>query len=125
MKAYEMMNKNVITIGENATVAEAVDLMLKNNIRRLVVEPAVAGDPFGMISVRDVVYKAVSKGLDVKQTRVKQIMTRPLVTINPNLEANYVADLLRMANVNGAPVIGEHRLMGIISVWDVMKTLAK
>lgn len=125
MKAYEIMNKNVISISENASVAEAVDLMMKNNIRRLIVEPAVAGDPFGMISVRDVVYKAISKGLDLKQTKVKQIMTRPLITINPNLEANYVADLLRMANVNGAPVIGEHRLMGIISVWDVMKAFAK
>jgi len=125
MKAQDIMTTPVITIDEGATVAEAIDLMLRNKIRRLIVELTHAEDAFGMVTVRDVVYKIAAKGLDPKQIKVREIMTKPLISINPRLDVKFAAEVLAKANIAAAPVIGEHRLMGIIAIWDIMKALVE
>jgi CBS domain-containing protein len=52
--------------------------------------------------------------------QVHEIMSKPLVVVNPNLDVKYVARLMGNMGLSRAPVIGEHRLMGIVSVSDLV-----
>ncbi|MEN3039662.1 MAG: CBS domain-containing protein [Candidatus Kryptonium sp.] len=120
-KVKDLMVTNVITIDGSATVAEAIEKMRKNGVRSLIVERRNEDDAFGIVTMRDVVYKVVAEGLDPKNTAVHEIMSKPLISLNPNLDAKYAARLMAKCNISHAPVIAEHRLMGILSLADFVK----
>jgi CBS domain-containing protein len=119
-KAKDIMTTDVVSISGDATVAEAVALMKSRGVRSLIVERRTEDDAYGMITQRDVVYKVVAKGLDPKQVRVHEIMSKPLVVVNPNLDVKYVARLLANMGLSRAPVIGDHRLLGVVSLSDIV-----
>jgi len=119
-KAKDIMTTEVVTIQGTATVAEAVALMKQKGVRSLIVERRNEDDAYGIITQRDIVYKVVAKGLSPQSVQVHEIMSKPLVVVNPNLDVKYVARLLANTGLSRAPVIGEHRLMGVMSLSDIV-----
>ena len=119
MQAQEIMTKNVITISGSATVAEAVKLMKDKGLRALIVERRSEGDPYGILSETDIVYKVAAFGHDPKKMRVYEIMTKPCITVNPDLGVEYVARLFANTRVRRAPVV-KGELLGIISISDIL-----
>ncbi len=120
MKASEIMTENVVTIRGSATVAEAVKLMRTHKLRSLIVERRSEEDAYGIVTDIDVVYKVVAYGRDPQQVRVFEIMTKPCIVVNPDLQVEYVARLFAQTGIHRAPVIRE-RLLGIISITDILE----
>lgn len=119
MKAEDIMTKEVVTIRGVATVTEAVKLMKTKGLRALVVERRHDQDAFGIVTETDIVYKVTAYGLDPKQVRVYEIMTKPCIIVNPDLAVEYVARLFANTKIRRAPVITD-KLLGIISVTDIL-----
>jgi CBS domain-containing protein len=119
MKASEIMTEDVITIRGSSTIAEAVKLMQENAIRSLVVERRHEEDAYGMVTETDIIYEVAAYGKDPKKVRVYEIMTKPCVVVNPDLGVEYVARLFANSGIHAAPVI-QHRLLGIVSVTDIL-----
>lgn len=120
MKAKEIMTKDVVTVSGSATVADAVKLLKDKGLRALIVEPRYAGDPYGMVTETDVVYKVAAHGHDPKKMYVYEVMTKPCIVVNPDLGAEYVARLFSNTRIRRAPVI-QNGLLGIISISDILK----
>ncbi len=120
MRAKEVMSTQVVTIDGMATVAEAVSKLKQHSLRTLIVERRNEEDAYGIVTQRDIAYKVLAKGLDPSSVRVHEIMTKPLVVINPDLNVKYVARLLANCGLSRAPVIAEGRLQGIVSVSDLI-----
>lgn len=120
MQAKEIMTKNVVTISGSATVAEAVALLKDKGLRALIVEPRYEGDPYGMVTETDIVYKVAAHGHDPKKMHVYEIMTKPCIVVNPELGAEYVARLFANTRIRRAPVI-QDGLLGVISISDILK----
>lgn len=120
MKAEEIMTKNVITIRGSATVAEAVNLMKENKIRALIVERRHENDAYGIVTETDIVYKVAAFGYNPAKIRVFEIMTKPCIVVNPDLEVEYVARLFANTRIRRAPVI-KQKLLGLISVSDILR----
>lgn len=119
MKAADIMSKNVVTIKGSATVADAVNLMKSKKIRSLIVELRHEGDAYGIVTQTDIIYKVAAFGTDPKTVRVYEIMTKPCILVNPELEVEYVARLFAQTRIRHAPVI-QDGLLGIISVTDIL-----
>ena len=119
MQAQEIMTKNVATISGSATVAEAVQVFKEKGLRALIVEPRSDGDPYGIITETDIVYKVAAFGRDPKQMRVYEIMTKPCIVVNPDLGVEYVARLFANTRIRRAPVV-KGKLLGIISINDIL-----
>lgn len=120
MAAREIMTKNVISISGSATVAEAVALMKDKGLRALIVDRRNEDDPYGMVTETDVVYKVAAHGLDPKEMRVYQIMTKPCIVVTPELGVEYVARLFANSKIRRAPVV-QGRLLGVISISDIIR----
>lgn len=120
MRAEEIMTRDVVAISGSATVADAVSKMKDKGIRALIVEPRYAGDPYGMVTQTDIVYKVAAFGYDPKKMKVYQIMTKPCIVVNPDLGVEYVARLFANTGIRRAPVVKDH-LLGIISIGDILK----
>jgi CBS domain-containing protein len=119
MKAKQVMTQNVATIRASATIADAVRLMRFKELRCLIVEPRMSGDAYGIVTETDIVGKVVACGKDPKRVRVYEVMSKPCIVVNPDLEIEYVARLFASTGVRRAPVI-QGELLGIISVTDII-----
>jgi signal-transduction protein with cAMP-binding, CBS, and nucleotidyltransferase domain len=108
-----------VTIKGSATVADAVNLMKSKKIRSLIVELRHEGDAYGIVTQTDIIYKVAAFGTDPKTVRVYEIMTKPCILVNPELEVEYVARLFAQTRIRHAPVI-QDGLLGIISVTDIL-----
>ncbi|NEO72328.1 MAG: CBS domain-containing protein [Moorea sp. SIO3H5] len=119
MKAADIMTTNVITIGGSATVAEAVNLMKEQGLICLIVERRYEQDAYGIVTATDIVNKVAAYGKDPKKVRVYEVMTKPCITVNPDLGVEYVARLFANTGIRCAPIIQE-KLIGIISTTDIL-----
>lgn len=119
MKAADIMTADVVTIRGSATVAEAIQLLKEEGLRALIVDRRHEGDAYGMVTETDIVYKVVAFGQDPKTVRIYEIMTKPCIVVNPELNVEYVARLFAQAGIRRAPVIKD-KLLGIISVTDII-----
>ncbi len=119
LKAHDIMTNRVVTIQSLATVAEALDLMRKNQVHALVVDHSSPDDAYGLVVDEDIVYNVIAEGEDPSAVQVYEIMTKPCVVVNPDLSVEYVAKLFANVGIRCAPVIQE-KLLGIISVTDIL-----
>ncbi|MBP0020293.1 MAG: CBS domain-containing protein [Cyanobacteria bacterium SBLK] len=119
MKASDIMTTDVVTIRGSATVAEAVTVMKEKGLRALVVSRRTEEDAYGMVTETDIAYKVAAYGKDPKGIRVYEIMTKPCITVNPDLGVEYVARLFANVGIRRAPVIKE-KLLGIVSISDII-----
>ena len=119
LKARDIMTAEVVTIKGSATVAEAVEQMNDLCLRALIVERRHPQDAYGIVTETDIVYKVTAYGKDPKKIRVYEIMTKPCISVNPDLGVEYVARLFAQTGIRRAPVI-QDQLLGIISVTDIL-----
>ncbi|MHA1685842.1 MAG: CBS domain-containing protein [Candidatus Heimdallarchaeaceae archaeon] len=78
--AEEVMNRRVESIKPDASVLDAIERITTLRIRSLVVEPD-EDDVYGVVTVRDIVFKCLAKRLDPKQVKIKDISTKPIICV--------------------------------------------
>lgn len=118
MKASDIMTTNIFTIDSLATVADAIALMQGNKVRSLIVRPS-EDNAYGIVTETDIIYKVATKNVDPESVLVYQIMTKPCIVVNPDLDLQNVARLFAETGISRAPVIQE-RLLGMISITDLI-----
>jgi CBS domain-containing protein len=112
-------NPDISSIGPNATVYEAIELMANRNIGALpVVE---AGRLVGMISERDYTRKVVLRGRASKDTPVGEIMTRNPIVVGPDNTVGECMEIMTDERVRHLPVVDNGKLVGILSIGDLVK----
>ncbi|WP_204101815.1 MULTISPECIES: CP12 domain-containing protein [Spirulina sp. CCY15215] len=119
MKASDIMTTDVVTIRGSATVAEAVKVMKEKELRALIVSRRTGEDAYGMVTETDIAYKVAAYGKDPKTVRVYEIMTKPCISVNPDLGVEYIARLFANTGIRRAPVIRD-TLLGIVSITDII-----
>lgn len=120
LQAGDIMQVEVATILGDMTVSEAAALMRLEGVRSLLVEPRTPGDPYGIITYSDIVYKVLAEGLDPEKVEVHRVMTKPLITLTSDLKVEYIARLFKQASIGHAPVFDEESVVGIVSMTDLV-----
>ena len=111
----------VYAISPDATVYEALQLMADKNVGALMV---MEGDTaVGLISERDYARKIVLKGKFSKDVPVHEIMTAHIVRIGPDSDVENCMELMTDKRVRHLPVFENDRLIGIISIGDIVKAI--
>ncbi len=115
----DVMTREVISIDADRTVSEAVALMKRRNISSLLVDRDSSVDAFGIITENDVISKVVALGRDPKATKVREIMSKPIVTIPPECSLKDCAHLMSQRDVRRLTVFDGQRVIGIVSSSDI------
>ena len=117
--AADVMVKDVVTIRSAATIAEAFALMQARGWRALVVERLHDHDAYGMITETDILFKVAAYGRDPRQVRVYEVMTKPCLSVPPELGVDQITRLMAHHSLHRVPVI-QGELLGIISASDLL-----
>jgi CBS domain-containing protein len=108
-------------IAPDASVYAALKLMAEKEIGSLLVLDR--DELVGIISERDYSRKVVLKEKTTIDTPVKEIMTQELVTLNPEQTIGECMSLMTDKRIRHLPVLENERLIGIISIGDVVKAI--
>lgn len=117
MLVKQVMNKKVVVAKPNVTIREASKVMSKFHIGSLVVvdESGIAG----ILTERDILI-SVAEGKDADQTQIRDIMSRNVITIEPDKTVEEVVDLMVEHKIKKLPVVREGKLVGIITASDIV-----
>ena len=109
----------VYTIAPEASVFEALETMAKHNIGALLVMSE--SDMVGILSERDCIRKVELMGRSSKETRIQDIMTGDVITVDCSQPLEECMSLMIERNIRHLPVYDGSELVGLLSVRDVLR----
>lgn len=115
----DVMTRGVKTIRPDDTVLEAVSKMNKFHIGSVVVTNN--GRPIGIITERDILVKVVEPCMDPASVRARDVMSKPVITIEPNAAVEEAARIMARARIKKLPVVEGNKLLGIITTTDIVR----
>jgi len=119
IEIHDIMVDEVITTDKDATVKDAVELMNKYEIGCLVV--LENGKPVGIITERDLLKRVLAKSKDPSNTKVMEIMSKPLLSVTPNVEIEDAAKLMIQNKIKKLPIIEKGKLLGLVTLTDILR----
>ena len=119
MVVKDIMSSPVVTLGEAATSNKVANIMDKNNLGCVIVTNQ-SGKPAGIITERDLVIRVLAKNLVPDAVKAKDIMTSPLVTIEPEATISEAARRMSRLEIRRLGVAYKGNLVGLISSRDVL-----
>ena len=114
----DFMEKNVITIENFSSIKNAAKMMDEANVGSIIVTKN--DQPIGIITERDFVRRYAVMGISLSSP-AEDIMTLPLVTIDPNDTIWEAAELMKIHNIHKLPVVKDNKMVGIITNSDLVK----
>jgi CBS domain-containing protein len=119
LKVRDVMVREVITVDENTTVKEAVDTMNQFQVGSLII--LERGKAKGIVTERDFLKRVIAEGKDVKTTKVKEIMTTPLVVVGPSTDLEEAVKLMFQSKIKKLAVVEANKLVGIVTLTDIAR----
>jgi CBS domain-containing protein len=119
MLVRDIMSSPVITMDEDEVSNKAAARMEMNDVGAVIVTNK-AGKSIGVITERDLVIRVLAKNLKPDTVKAKEIMTTPLVTIEPEATITDAARRMNRLNIRRLGVIYKGNLLGVISSKDIL-----
>jgi CBS domain-containing protein len=119
LKVEDVMVTEVVTIDENASVKEAAGIMNQFEIGSIIA--LRKGKAVGIITERDLLKRVIAESMDAEKTRVKDIMSSPLVVIAPGTEMEEAMRLMFEKKIKKLVVVDQKRLVGLVSLTDIAR----
>ncbi len=124
--ARDLMKKDVKTIKEMDSINKAITTMIDLGLSSLVVERNDDNDALGMITRKDIVEALIPEiETGVEAMLVEDIMSKPVITVSPDLSISQCYQMMRMMGVRRMPVVDNKELVGILSSTDLFHYLTK
>jgi CBS domain-containing protein len=115
----DVMSNPVVTLAEDAPSNKVANLMDENDLGCVIVTNK-EGKPLGIITERDLVIRVLAKNLKPDAIKAKEIMTSPLVTIEPEATISDAARRMSRLDIRRLGVVYKGELVGLISSKDIL-----
>ncbi len=124
----QYMIREVATIDGSMTVADAIVRMSKHSISSLAVNPRNQDDTWGIVTERDILSKVVDPGeqtfKDIWNTKVHEIMTKPVVSTYPSMRVKYAIRMMHQFRIRRLLIVESDKLVGIITESNILNAVA-
>jgi CBS domain-containing protein len=112
-----LIKRKCITIKEDSTISDLADLLTLNNIGAVVVVD-INNKAIGIVSERDVI-----RNYNKDYHNIKNIMTNKLISCDLSISSTNLLEIMNKNKVRHIPIINKDKLLGIVSIGDVVKRL--
>jgi CBS domain-containing protein len=145
MNAADVMTRNILSVGPESPIVEAIGLMLDNHVSGLPVIDE-AGQLVGILTEGDLLRRGetgterhrprwleilmgpgrlASEYVRTHGRKVEEIMTRELVSVDPKTPLDEIVELMERHRIKRVPVLEGEKLVGIVSRADFLRALAR
>lgn len=115
----EVMTAAPITVGTDATLREAAQVMAENDIGDVFVVEPVGEGLVGILTDRDIAIRAIATGLDPSTTKVGDVSTDGVGALGPNDTVQDALRLMREKAVRRLPVVESGKAIGVVTLGDL------
>lgn len=124
LRVKEVMRASPLTVPADATVRQAAKAMEKQDSSCVFVKSK--GEIVGIVTERDIARRVVAKGVSPEKTKVRGIMTSPIIVVSPDAKIEEALNIMAKNRVRRLPVVDTGQgLAGIVGVGDIAKALAE
>ncbi len=119
IKIEDIMIKDVLTVDVSDNVINATKKMNEREVGCVVVVDK--GKPIGILTERDILRRIVVEKRDAEETKVKEVMSTPLITGKPEMNLEDAIKIIILNRVKKLPILSNEKLVGIITLFDIVR----
>ncbi|RME53269.1 CBS domain-containing protein [Candidatus Woesearchaeota archaeon] len=120
-RVIDAMTTKPLSVAPSTPLSSCAKLMRNHEVSSLVVKDGRNEESLlGILTVHDIVWKAVANGVDLEKTPAEEIMTSNLVCVHPGDDVLEAFKKMRVHQVRQLPVMDEGKMVGYLTLQDVL-----
>jgi len=120
VRVREVMKQEFDSVDGMATVSEALQKMRHVETKCLIVNKRHDDDEFGMLLISEIARQVIGRNRSPDRVNVYEIMSKPVISVDPAMDIRYCARLFEQFNLSRAPVIDHDKVVGVVSFTDMV-----
>jgi CBS domain-containing protein len=116
----DVMSERPQVVDGLATVREATDIMRAHGVSSVVVDRRHEGDEYGIVVIHDIAEHVVSANRSPDRTSVYEVMSKPVISVDADMDVKYATRLLYRFGLSRAIVVDHGRLIGLVTLRDLV-----
>jgi predicted transcriptional regulator len=120
VRVRDVMKSEFDMVDGKMTVMDALRTMKHVETKTLIVDKRSDDDEYGMLLISDIAKNVVAKDRSPERTNVYEIMSKPLLSAEPDMDIRYCARFLERFGLSRAPVVENGKVIGIVSFTDIV-----
>ena len=121
VRVRDVMDTNVVYVDNDKSCMDAINEMLKNKVWSIVVTKEEL--PVGVVTERDIIRRVISKNIDINKVTLEEIMSSPLITIDPDKSISTVMEMMAMNDIRRVYVVEKGKIIGRVTQTEAFKHL--
>lgn len=120
IRVRDVMKTHFDMVDGTATVEEALNQMAHVETKSLIVNKRHEHDEYGMVMISDIARQVLACDRPTSRVNIYEIMSKPVITVDPDMDIRYCARLFTRFELSRAPVLEAGEVVGIISFTDMV-----
>ncbi len=120
MRVNDVMKRKFDLLDGTLTVKAALLCMQYPETRAFIIDKRHADDEYGIVLISDIAKKVLAADRSPERVNLYEIMAKPVLSVNPEMDIRYCARLLERFEIMRAPVISSGQVVGIVSFHDLV-----
>lgn len=126
IRVRDVMKLDFDIVDGKMTVMEALEMMKHIETKSLIVQKRDDKDEYGIVLLSDIAKDVLAKDRSPNRVNIFEIMSKPVINVDPNMDIRYCARLFEQFGLARAPVVENRTIIGLVSFTDmVMKGLVE
>jgi len=120
VRVRDVMKREFDLVDGKLTVREALAGMRHEQARALIVDKRHPDDEYGIVLLSDIAKKVLAADRSPERVNLYEIMSKPVLGVDPEMDIRYCARLLERFGIMRAPVIENRTVIGLVSFHDLV-----
>lgn len=120
MRVRDVMNDRYLLVDGLETVAAAFSELKRREARCIVIKKRTESDEYGIVLLSDIAKKVIAADRSPERVNVYEIMSKPVLSVRPDMNIRYTARLFSQFGLAVAPVIEHDEIVGVVTYTDIV-----
>ncbi len=120
VRVRDVMKSNYDIVDGMATVKEALQAMNHIDTKALIIDKRHEDDEYGIVLLSDIARHVLAKDKSPERVNVYEIMAKPVVCVDPQMDIRYCARMFDRFGLSRAPVVDKGKVVGMVSYTDMV-----
>ena len=107
-------------VDSKCTVQNALNDMQHKKTKMLLVDKSHEYDEYGVVLIADIASKVIAKDRALERVNVYEIMNKPVISVHPDMDIRYCAELLTHFGLSRCPVLDNGKIVGVVSLTNIV-----
>ena len=120
VRVRDVMKDQFVMLDGISTVADGVAAMVRDNAHTIVIRRRSDDDEFGIVVLADIARKVLGADKSPDRVNLYEIMTKPILSVDPDMDIRYCARFFYRFGLSTAPVIHDKEVVGVVTYNEIV-----